>query len=79
MAPAAFAEEGSKACLPYLRSPNVAGVIKGVHAQREESYVKLQCQRHKMQEDRHLLQEHEREHGRLLKVAARSDMMAGDL
>ncbi|KAL8564067.1 hypothetical protein ACOMHN_034544 [Nucella lapillus] len=45
-----------------------------LHARREESYMQLQSHRCKMREDKHLLQEHEREHNRLVKIGARSEL-----
>ncbi|XP_005091012.1 trichohyalin [Aplysia californica] len=45
-----------------------------VHAQREESYLRLQAHRLKLKDDKHLLVEHDREHQRLLRIGARSDM-----
>ncbi|RUS79894.1 hypothetical protein EGW08_012332 [Elysia chlorotica] len=45
-----------------------------VHANREESYLKLQDHRLKLRSDKHLLEEHEREHQRLIRVGQRSDM-----
>ncbi|CAL1541051.1 unnamed protein product [Lymnaea stagnalis] len=48
-----------------------------VHAQREESYLRLQEHRLRLREDKHLLQEHATEHQRLLKVGTRSDTIGG--
>nr|KAG5701215.1 hypothetical protein BaRGS_008591 [Batillaria attramentaria] len=45
-----------------------------MHARREESYVQLQSHRMKMKEDKYQLQEHEREHSRLLRIGARTEM-----
>lgn len=45
-----------------------------MHSQREESYIQLQSHRHKMKEDKFLLEGHEREHTRLLKIGARTEM-----
>ncbi|KAK7111931.1 trichohyalin-like isoform X2 [Littorina saxatilis] len=45
-----------------------------MHSQREESYIQLQSHRHKMKEDKFLLERHEREHTRLLKIGARTEM-----
>ncbi|GFN96332.1 myosin-11-like [Plakobranchus ocellatus] len=45
-----------------------------VHANREESYLRLQDHRLKLRSDKHLLDEHEREHQRLVRVGQRSDM-----
>ncbi|XP_061168161.1 trichohyalin-like isoform X2 [Saccostrea echinata] len=44
-----------------------------VHAQREESYEKLQKHRQMLKEDKHILKEHEREHTRLLRIGAKTD------
>lgn len=44
-----------------------------VHSQREESYIKLQKHRQLLREDKHNLEEHEREHLRLLRIGSRSD------
>ncbi|XP_013420487.1 myosin-11 [Lingula anatina] len=44
-----------------------------VHARREESYIQLQKHRQTMREDKHNLNEHEREHMRLLRVGAKSE------
>ncbi|XP_021343096.1 trichohyalin-like [Mizuhopecten yessoensis] len=43
------------------------------HAQREESYIKLQQHRQLLKEDKHNLKEHERENARILKISERSD------
>ncbi|XP_060071550.1 trichohyalin-like [Ylistrum balloti] len=43
------------------------------HAQREESYIKLQQHRQLLKEDKHNLKEHERENIRIMKIAERSD------
>lgn len=45
-----------------------------VHSQREESYEKLQKHRQILKEDKHILMEHEREHNRLLKIGAKTDI-----
>lgn len=45
-----------------------------MHARREESYVQLQSHRMKMKEDKYQLQEHEREHSRLVRIGARTEM-----
>ncbi|XP_076458862.1 uncharacterized protein LOC143292457 isoform X1 [Babylonia areolata] len=45
-----------------------------LHARREESYMQLQSHRFKMKEDKHLLEEHEREHNRLLKIGTRTEL-----
>ncbi|KAK3760560.1 hypothetical protein RRG08_022843 [Elysia crispata] len=45
-----------------------------VHANREESYLRLQDHRLKLRNDKHLLEGHEREHQRLMRVGQRSDM-----
>lgn len=47
-----------------------------VHANREESYLRLQDHRLKLRSDKHLLEEHEREHQRLIRVGQRSDMQS---
>ncbi|CAH1793579.1 unnamed protein product [Owenia fusiformis] len=44
-----------------------------VHAQREESYITLQKHRDFLREDKHLKEEHEREHARLLRLGNKSD------
>ncbi|XP_074647251.1 uncharacterized protein LOC141903151 [Tubulanus polymorphus] len=44
-----------------------------MHAQREDSYQTLMKHRALMEEERHLLNEHEREHARLIRVGQRSD------
>ncbi|XP_048761242.1 trichohyalin-like isoform X2 [Ostrea edulis] len=45
-----------------------------VHSQREDSYVKLQKHRQNLKEDKHILMEHEREHTRLLRIGAKTDI-----
>ncbi|XP_064594528.1 calponin homology domain-containing protein DDB_G0272472-like [Liolophura sinensis] len=44
------------------------------HAQREESYMKLQHHRTLLKEDRYQLEEHKREHERLTKIGLKSDL-----
>lgn len=44
-----------------------------VHAEREESYIRLQKHRQGLRDDKHNLEEHEREHLRLQRIATRSD------
>lgn len=44
-----------------------------VHAAREESYNSLQQVRSQLREDKYLLEEHEREHARLLRVGTQTD------
>ena len=43
-----------------------------VHAEREESYIRLQKHRQGLRDDKHNLEEHEREHQRLQRIANRS-------
>ncbi|XP_067672325.1 trichohyalin-like [Haliotis asinina] len=49
------------------------------HAQREESYMKLQNHRQQLKEDKYLLKEHEKEHLRLIRIGAKTDMANSDL
>ena len=63
---------------PHL-SVTLSLCVPQMHAKREESYIQLQSHRHKMKEDKYLLQEHEREHSRLLKIGARSETLGEGL
>ncbi|KAK3090170.1 hypothetical protein FSP39_009693 [Pinctada imbricata] len=47
-----------------------------IHAQREESYEKLQKHRQLLREDKHQLTEHEREHSRLIRIGSRTEHAA---
>lgn len=49
-------------------------ILFQVHSQREDSYVKLQKHRQNLKEDKHILMEHEREHTRLLRIGAKTDI-----
>ncbi|KAH9495436.1 hypothetical protein Btru_015105 [Bulinus truncatus] len=50
-----------------------------VNAVREESYWKLQDHRVWLKEDKHLLHDYEKEHHRLLKIGAKSELMASPM
>ncbi|CAC5398617.1 unnamed protein product [Mytilus coruscus] len=49
------------------------------HAEREESYIKLQKHRQYLKEDKYQLEEHEREHVRLLRVGNVTDSSAAEV
>ncbi|KAK3592660.1 hypothetical protein CHS0354_015960 [Potamilus streckersoni] len=49
-----------------------------VHAEREESYFRLQKHRQILREDKHNLVEHEKEHTRLIRIGSRSDSYLTD-
>ena len=50
-----------------------------VHASREECYDKLQKHRHSLRTDRHYLEEHQKQHERLIKIGQRTDVMAASV
>ncbi|XP_041363124.1 golgin subfamily A member 6-like protein 6 [Gigantopelta aegis] len=50
-----------------------------VHAQREESYIRLQNHRRQLQEDQYLLEEHQREHERLHRIGVKSDTSTAEI
>jgi len=45
------------------------------HAEREESYIKLQKHRQMLKEDKYCLEEHEKEHSRLLLIGAKTEAL----
>ena len=49
------------------------------HAEREESYIKLQKHRQYLKEDKYQLEEHERERIRLLRVGNKTDSFAAEV
>lgn len=49
------------------------------HAEREESYIKLQKHRQYLKEDKYQLEEHEREHVRLLRVGNVTDSSTAEV
>ncbi|XP_067949638.1 calponin homology domain-containing protein DDB_G0272472-like [Watersipora subatra] len=49
------------------------GVLDKLHAEREESYEKLQKHREMLKRDQHNLEKHDKEHARLQKIAAKSN------
>ena len=50
-----------------------------VHAAREECYEKLQRHRATLRVDRHYLDEHQREHERLIKIGHKTEALAANV
>ena len=56
----------------YHLANSLSSLIQ-VHTEREEAYSQLQKQREQLRQDRYLLEQHQKEHERLMRIGQRME------